>query len=107
MTKKEILKYALLNASLTSLYIALIGFFFRYGTIFLNSRGKSDTVFAPIAMLLLFVFSASLCGALVLGRPILWYMDGKKKEAVILFIYTLTSFLVITGIMFVLLFTFD
>lgn len=48
-----------------------------------------------MVMLLLFVFSAALTGALIFGRPILWYLDGKKREAILLFFYTLGCVLII------------
>lgn len=95
--QKDILKYASLNALWTAFYVILVA-------IFLNSAGhifgSEKTILIPIAMLLLFVFSASLCGALVLGRPVLWYMDGKKKEAITLFVYTLVVFFVVTLLAF-------
>jgi len=56
---------------------------------------------APIVMLSLFVFSAALTGTLIFGRPILWYLDGKKSEAISLFAYTLAIFLTITIFAFV------
>lgn len=90
-----IIKTATINAVLTALYVSAIStFFFNIEKIFDNS--KPDTVLAPIMMLSLLVFSASLVGALIFGRPILWYLDGKKKEAVSLFFYTLGIFFAIT-----------
>ena len=71
-----ILKTALLNAAGTAVYvIAVASFLFYAPKIF----GRPDnSVFIPIAMLLLFVFSAALTGSLILGRPALWYLDGRK-----------------------------
>ncbi len=97
----SIIKYALANALWTALYVILI-------VTFMNSApaifGHGQSVLIPIVMLLLFVFSAALCGALFLGRPILWYLDGKKKEAVTLFAYTLVVFLVVTVLMLLVLY---
>lgn len=45
-------------------------------------------ILGPIAMLTLFVFSALLTGGLVLGKPIMLYLDGMKKEAVRMLFYT-------------------
>ncbi|MBI1957243.1 MAG: hypothetical protein HY434_01040 [Candidatus Liptonbacteria bacterium] len=81
-----IIKTAGINAALTALYIILIASFLFYGP---RAFAPEDTVFAPIAMLSLLVFSAALVGFLVLGRPILWYLDGRKREAVALLMYTL------------------
>lgn len=36
---------------------------------------------APVAFLLLFVLSATIVACLVLGRPILLYVEGQKKES--------------------------
>ena len=90
----KILKTAALNAILTALYIILIASFLFYAQKFLGQ--KPDTVLAPIVMLCLLVFSASVTGLLIFGKPVLWYLDGKKKEAITLLIYTLGVFLVIT-----------
>ncbi len=46
----------------------------------------------PICMLMLFVLSAAVMGILVFGQPILWYLDGKKQEAISLLMYTLGIF---------------
>lgn len=43
--------------------------------------GGQDTIYIPIFMILLLVVSATVVGGLVLGRPILMYWDGNKKEA--------------------------
>lgn len=93
--KKGILKYAFVNAILTSLYISLVASFLFYGPHYFAFAGKPDTVFAPIMMLMLFVFSAAITATLVLGRPILWYMDGNKKDAISLLFYTLLVFFII------------
>lgn len=97
MPKKDIIKYALLNSLWTAMYVILIVLFISFaGQIF----GEKDTILIPMAMLLLFVFSAALCGALVLGRPILWYVEGKKQEAVRLFIYTVAMIFVVLVFVF-------
>ncbi|MBI2818553.1 MAG: hypothetical protein HYX73_01110 [Acidobacteria bacterium] len=85
-----ILKYALLNAAGTAAYVAAVGSFLFYAP---RMFGRGNSVLIPITMLLLFVFSAALTGALVLGRPILWYVDGKKKEAISLLVSTLAILL--------------
>ena len=101
--RKEILKYACINALLTILYIILIASFLFYVPRYFAFSEKPDTVFAPIIMLMLFVFSAAITGSLVLGRPILWYLDGRKKEAIHLFAYTLAIFFVFMLVTFAIL----
>lgn len=98
---KDTVKYALINAFGTAIYVifiaSLLSFLGRWFS------GSGETIFAPIAMLMLFVFSAAFTGILVFGRPVIWYLDGKKKEAVLLLFYTLGIFLIITVIVFLLL----
>lgn len=98
--KNPVLKYAALNSVGTALYIALIVCFFTMAPYILGENVE-DTFLIPVAMLLLFVLSASVTGSLVLGRPILWYLDGKKKEAVSLLVATLGFLFVITASVFV------
>jgi len=44
--------------------------------------GETDQDFVtPVAVLMLFVFSALVTGGLVLGKPIMLYLDGQKKKA--------------------------
>jgi len=101
---KKIAKYATLNALGASLYVILIAsLIYSLGNGF---SGKGNTIFIPIAMLMLFVFSAAFTGILILGRPIMWYLDGKKKEAIYLLFYTLIIFFVITLLAFLLLILF-
>lgn len=97
--KKEILKYAFINSFLTALYIGGVSSLFFYGE---NIIPKEDTVFMPMMMLMLFVFSASITSTLVLGRPILWYLDGRKNEAISLFLSTLAVFFVVLVLVFLL-----
>lgn len=43
----------------------------------------------PVLFLLLFVLSAAIVGMLVIGRPTMMYLNGEKKEGVVLFSYTI------------------
>lgn len=58
---------------------------------FNNQRifGKPTDFLTSLFVLLLFVISASVTGLLVLGKPIHWYWNGFKKEALILLFATL------------------
>lgn len=87
------LKTALLNAAATAAYVTAVGSFLFYAQRIFGP-GKSPLI--PIAMLLLLVFSAALTGSLIFGRPALWYLDGRKKEALSLLVSTLIIFLGIT-----------
>lgn len=90
--KKDIIKNALLNAGAAALYVVAVASFMFY----VPKSSGPDNVLMPIVALLLLVFSAALMGVLIFGRPIVWYLDGKKEEAFSLLAYTLVIFLLIT-----------
>ena len=96
---KKIVNYAVLNAFATALYIAVIASLLFYAPKIFGSD-EPDTVLIPIGMLCLFVFSAALTSFLMFGRPVLWYLDGKRQEALSLLAWTLGTFFVITIIVF-------
>ena len=56
-----------------------------------------ETWLTPVFMLLVFIVSACVTGSLVLLQPILLYMEGQRKEAVHLFVYTI-GFLVVLAL---------
>jgi hypothetical protein len=49
---------------------------------------------------MLFVLSATIVGSLVLGRPILLHLEGKKNEALRFFGYTVGWLAILTVIIF-------
>ena len=82
----NISKTAFLHALGILLYISLVGTLMSHGD---SLFGHEDNAFfTPIAVLALFTLSASVVGALVLGKPLQMYLDTKKKEAVALFMQT-------------------
>jgi hypothetical protein len=91
---RKLLTTAVVNAGATALYVAIVGTFLSYAG--RMKLGQAHPRLIPIAMLMLFVFSAAVTGALMLGRPILWYLDGKRKEAVALVLWTIGIFLALT-----------
>ncbi|MFA6917864.1 MAG: hypothetical protein WC285_03455 [Candidatus Gracilibacteria bacterium] len=86
---KTILKSAIINSTATALYIILVASFLFHVE---DVKLEEPSVLIPIFMLMLFVFSAALTGTLILGKPILLYLEGKKKESVSLLAYTLGIF---------------
>lgn len=68
--------------------------------------GQVKSFLIPVAMLLLFVFSASITSLLFFGRPILLYLAGFKKEGVRLVFYTLGFLFAITACVFLVLLLF-
>ncbi len=69
---------ALLQAAGVSLYIGLVSWLMFSISQWLP---REDTFLTPVTFLLLFVLSAAVVGSLVLGLPILLYLDNQKKEA--------------------------
>ena len=55
---------------------------------------------APLAMLMLLVLSAAVMAMLVFGKPAMLYVDGKKKEAIVMVFWTIGSFAVLTVCVF-------
>jgi SNF family Na+-dependent transporter len=86
MKKSELVKISLTSSVLTTIYIAVVAYLMQNGEKFF---GKMDNWLGPVAFLLLFVLSAAVVGWLILGKPITWYLNGKKNEAILLFKYTI------------------
>lgn len=97
-------KNPFINALAAILYITLVASMMYYGTQILG-QGPNNSVLAPIAFISLFTLSAAVMGYLFLYQPGQLYFDGKKKEAVNLFLKTVASFGIITIIALTLLFS--
>jgi len=92
--KSNILKYALIGAAITAGWIAaIVTVIFNAESLF--GKVPENSMLAPIAMLMLFVVSAAITSMGVFGRPLMWYLDGKKKEAVELAISTISVLVII------------
>lgn len=97
--KNTIVTFAAAHALGTTLYVVFVATFLTYASEIFGT-GPDDTILIPIAMLMLFVVSAAVTGSLVLARPILWYLDGKKKEAISLLVTTIGMLFLFTIIAF-------
>ncbi|PIQ74097.1 MAG: hypothetical protein COV85_03975 [Candidatus Portnoybacteria bacterium CG11_big_fil_rev_8_21_14_0_20_44_10] len=65
-----------------------------------NLFGQVKSFWMPVALLLLFVLSAAITSLLVLGKPVILYLNDSKKEAFKLLIYTLVALFFILLIVF-------
>lgn len=74
-----------INALSILIYIAVVATIVQNGD---RIFGEMTSFIGPIAFLLLFTLSAIVVGGLVLGKPLMLYIDGRKKEAVALFLTT-------------------
>lgn len=95
-------KNPLINGTTASAYIFLIALFFRFAT---KLAPQPDTILAPMAMISLFTLSTAVMGYIFGYTPFQLYFDGKRKEAVKLFLQTLATFGGITLFVLVLLFS--
>ena len=98
MKNSKLIMNGFLNACGVTAYIIIVSLVLRNGE---NIFGKMNNFFGPVALLLLFVLSAAITGALTLGRPIWLYLENHRLEALKLFFYTLGWLFVITLIVFI------
>lgn len=80
MTMLEICSKSLLNSFVSLVYIGVVAFIMN------NTErifGKMNGFLGPVTFLLLFTVSALIVGALLLGKPIMLYLDDKKKDAIL------------------------
>lgn len=80
---KTIYKISLLHSTLAVIHIVLVGLFMNNAE---KIFGPTDSVISGTVFLILFTLSAVVVGGLIVGRPVMLYIDGKKKEAVLSFI---------------------
>jgi len=98
MKNSKLIMAATLDSLGVVVYIFLVSLIMNNGEKIFGSMANS--AIAPVAFLLLFVFSALVTGGLILGRPIILYLDGQKKEGLKLLFYTGASLLVLLILVF-------
>ena len=91
-----------LNALAATIYIAVISTIMFYGS---QIRGPVHSIVGPITAVSLFTLSAAVMGYLFCYQPAQLYFDGKKKQAVNLFLQTVGIFGAITALLLLLLFS--
>ncbi len=79
-------------------YVILLTSFMNKANDWFGSNDKG--IVTPVAALMLFVLSALVTGGLVLGKPLMLYLDGQKKEGVKLLVFTGISLFVYTVLVF-------
>lgn len=92
-------KNPIINALGASGYILIIAGIFRLVTSV--HKDKPDTFFAPVAVLSLFTLSAAVMAYLFFYAPLQLFIDGKKKEAIRLFMQTVGIFGAITVVVWI------
>ncbi len=93
MFDKKLVKISLINSLLVTLYVIGVALLMTNSN---SIFGQANTVITGAAVLMLFVLSAVVVSVLILGRPLMMYPDGQKKESVWLLINTIVFLLLIT-----------
>ena len=104
MKDAKLIKLAILNSLGVLIYVFLVSLFMNNAEKIFGA--KDNEFLAPVIFILLFVLSALTTGFLILGKPLMLYLDGAKKEAVKLLFYTGSSIFVILIILGITLFLF-
>ena len=94
-------KNPIINALSASAYIILVVAVMTFVTQPL--RNKPDTFFTPITILFVLTLSVAVMAYLFFYQPLLLFIEGKKKEAVNLFVKTVGIFAAITAVILILL----
>ncbi|MBP7770627.1 MAG: hypothetical protein KA066_01795 [Candidatus Pacebacteria bacterium] len=88
-------------------YIVAVVVVMYYGGPLMGGPDGEDTVFIPMAMLSLFVFSAATMAYIVLYQPMVMFLEDKKVEAVNLFLKTIGALGIFMVVLFALQFVFS
>ena len=93
----------IVNALSASAYIILVVSVMTFVT--QSLKNKPDTFFAPITVLFVLTLSVAVMAFLFFYQPLLLFIEGKKKEAVNLFVKTVGIFAAFTAVVLILLFS--
>ncbi len=99
MLDTKVVKHSLLYAASAVLYVTLVATLMNNAQRIIGDQEKG--AFAPIGFLLLLVVSAATMGLLIFGKPVMLYIDGKKREAVTMVICTIGFLATFTVLLFV------
>ena len=95
-------KNPFVNSFLAITYIILLVLVMDFGT---RMAGQQNSFIVPVAIISLFTLSAAVMGYLFCFQSIQLYFEGKKKQAIKLFLQTVGVFGGITMLILGLLFT--
>jgi hypothetical protein len=86
MKNSTLIKWGVAHAFGVLVYVFLLAVFFDQANSWFGQADKK--IITPVAGIMLFLFSALVTGGLVLGKPVMLYLDGHKKEGVKLLFFT-------------------
>lgn len=92
-------KYALADAAGVLIYVLGVSWIMTDGDRIFGPVDTGRNIFGPTIVLMLLVLSVAVVGTLIFGRPILLYLDGKKKEGVKILIMTLFAMFLLTAVL--------
>ena len=95
------MKNPYLNAFAAGAYIAFI---VQVMSTFTDNNNHGPSIFVPMVMLSLFVFSAAVMGFLFVYQPLKLFLDKRQEEALSFFAKTLGTFIIWIAFFFFLLF---
>ncbi|MBI4098196.1 MAG: hypothetical protein HY426_04125 [Candidatus Levybacteria bacterium] len=95
-------KNPLLNATSAIIYIIAIALVMHFGS---KNVPQDPSIIGPIAGISLFTLSAAVMSYIFGYQPILLFLEGKKKDAVDLFLKTTAIFGGITAVILLLFFS--
>ena len=101
MKNSTLVKWGLIHAFGVFTYAFLIAVFMNKANGWFGGADKS--IVTPMAALMLFIFSALVTGGLVLGKPLMLYLDGHKKEGIKLLLFTGAGLFVFMSLTFLIL----
>lgn len=100
MRHRAIARHAFIHAAIASIYIVVVALLFHSGQDVLKTRNGP---LAVTAYLFLVVLSTAFIGVAVFGKAAMWYVDGRKSDAVSLALYTVGFLSLITAATFLVL----
>jgi hypothetical protein len=80
-----------INAGLAVAYVAGIVSLISFGTGFVDAE-QEDNILMPMAMISLLTLSTAVMAYLFFYQPVMLLLDGKRQEAVRLFLHTVALF---------------
>ena len=96
-------KNPIINALTASGYITLVVTVMNF--VSQTQRNKPDTIAAPITLISLLTLSVAIMAYIFFYQPLQLFIEGKKKEAVRLFVQTVGVFGAITAVVLVFVFS--
>lgn len=96
-------KNPIINALSASVYIILVVSVMNF--IMKTQGDKPDTAIAPIVFLSLLTLSVAVMATIFFYQPLQLFIEGKKKQAVTLFVQTVGVFAAFTAVVLALLFS--